>query len=207
MADVKVSALTALTGANLANGDQFLVTDVGSPNVSKSITADELAQGSQFTSRFVPKAGDALWFGPEQMQIGAEGTPSRGFVNGVNAMLFDQSARELVTVTAYPPQHWATMHADVWWSNAGAGAGNIFFECYQLSFGDGDTIPGNNLLLNAVATAPAQNVVEVTRISSSAITVTAGKAYQFLIGRKGSDATDTLGNDAGFLALVISRAS
>jgi hypothetical protein len=52
MADVKVSALTALTGADLANGDQFLVTDVGSPNVSKSITADELAQGSQFTSRY-----------------------------------------------------------------------------------------------------------------------------------------------------------
>jgi hypothetical protein len=52
MADVKVSALTALTGANLANGDQFLVTDVGSPNVSKSITADELAQGSQFLSRY-----------------------------------------------------------------------------------------------------------------------------------------------------------
>jgi hypothetical protein len=51
----KVSQLTALTGANLANGDQFLVTDVGSPNVSKSITADELAQGSQFSSRYASK--------------------------------------------------------------------------------------------------------------------------------------------------------
>jgi len=56
MADVKVSALTALTGANLANGDQFLVTDVGTPNVSKSITADELAQGSQFSSRYSSRA-------------------------------------------------------------------------------------------------------------------------------------------------------
>jgi hypothetical protein len=52
MADVKVSALTALTGADLANGDQFLVTDVGSPNVSKSITADEWAQASQFSGRY-----------------------------------------------------------------------------------------------------------------------------------------------------------
>jgi hypothetical protein len=66
MADVKVSALTALTGADLANGDQFLVTDVGSPNVSKSITMDELAQGSQFSSRYAsstsfPSGGWDAW--------------------------------------------------------------------------------------------------------------------------------------------------
>jgi hypothetical protein len=59
----KISQLPALTGANLANGDLFPVVDVGSPNQTEYITADELAQGSQFSSRFVAKTDfpDAAW--------------------------------------------------------------------------------------------------------------------------------------------------
>jgi hypothetical protein len=50
------NSTTALTGANLANGDKLAVVDVGSPDVAKYITADELAQGSQFSSRYRPIA-------------------------------------------------------------------------------------------------------------------------------------------------------
>ena len=57
MAEVKVSALTALTGANVANGDELYIVDTGSPNVSKKITADELAQMPQLSSRYAPVNG------------------------------------------------------------------------------------------------------------------------------------------------------
>lgn len=57
MAEVKVSALTALTGANVANGDELYIVDTGSPNVSKKITADELAQMPQLSSRYAPLPG------------------------------------------------------------------------------------------------------------------------------------------------------
>lgn len=48
MADSKITALTALTGANVATGDAMLVTDVSdttqdASGTSKQITADELA--------------------------------------------------------------------------------------------------------------------------------------------------------------------
>jgi multidrug efflux pump subunit AcrA (membrane-fusion protein) len=46
------NSTTALTGANLANGDKLAVVDVGSPDVAKYITADQLAQGSQFSTRY-----------------------------------------------------------------------------------------------------------------------------------------------------------
>jgi hypothetical protein len=57
------NSTTALTGANLANGDKLAVVDVGSPDVPKYITADELAQGSQFSSRYaaVTDFPDAAW--------------------------------------------------------------------------------------------------------------------------------------------------
>jgi hypothetical protein len=57
------NSTTALTGANLANGDKLAVVDVGSPDVAKYITADELAQGSQFSSRYaaVTDFPDAAW--------------------------------------------------------------------------------------------------------------------------------------------------
>lgn len=48
MADTKLSALTALTGANLVGGDLFYVDDV-SVTTSKSITAAELAIGLPIT--------------------------------------------------------------------------------------------------------------------------------------------------------------
>ena len=47
MADTKISAMTALTGANLASGDKFPVVDVSEADATKnkSMTRDELANG------------------------------------------------------------------------------------------------------------------------------------------------------------------
>lgn len=48
----KISQYPAQTGASVANGDLFPIVDVGSPNVSEYITADELAQIPQLSSRY-----------------------------------------------------------------------------------------------------------------------------------------------------------
>lgn len=59
MADAKISALTALTGANLATGDVLAVEDL-SAATTKKITADELRQAAVFTDYFLQKlAGGA----------------------------------------------------------------------------------------------------------------------------------------------------
>lgn len=52
MATAKVTELTTLAGSGVANNDLLLIVDRGTPDVSKAITADELAQAPQLTGRY-----------------------------------------------------------------------------------------------------------------------------------------------------------
>lgn len=52
MADTKISALTALTGANVASDDVFAVVDT-SVTTTKKIRADELVQAPAFTAKYL----------------------------------------------------------------------------------------------------------------------------------------------------------
>lgn len=210
MADVKVSALTALTGADLANGDQFLVTDVGSPNVSKSITADELAQGSQFSSRYVAKSGDYLFISAGA--FGANGgSPSNDSLGGsaysANSWLLDADSLEQVGVNVDLPTFWTTANVEVYWANAGAGSGDVVWGLQINSLTTGETIAFSPLIDTTVtATAGARNVITATTLAT-ALSVTSGDMWFVNVYRKGADAADTLTNDAGMLAVRVVRAS
>ncbi len=60
MADTKLSALTALTGASVATGDLLYIDDI-SATTSKSITVDQLRQASPFTGAFAARATFNVW--------------------------------------------------------------------------------------------------------------------------------------------------
>jgi hypothetical protein len=211
MADVKVSALTALTGANLANGDQFLVTDVGSPNVSKSITADELAQGSQFSGRFVPMSAQQVTIGAAAMSAGL-GSPSlvlSGDGSRWTGWLLDSASTESVVAHLDVPSTWATFDAFLYWINAGAGSGDVSFSAIFDRAGNGDTLStgrGAAGQLTSTVTAAAQDVMTVTQIfTGQAVNTT--KLINMRLHRNGGDAADTLANDIQVFALVLVRAS
>jgi len=211
MADVKVSALTALTGANLANGDQFLVTDVGTPNVSKSITADEWAQASQLSSRYKPLASDVLWISGSAMSA-TSGSP---IVNQVGAgnfwarkavMLMDSAALEIVQATVIIPPGWSTANMYLWWTNAGAGSGNVRLAVWDWDISDGNSIDGDDLIYLDNVAAPAQLVAERTLIAGTR-PVTGNALLSFQIARVGDDVADTLANDVGVIGFELVRAS
>jgi hypothetical protein len=199
------NSTTALTGANLANGDKLAVVDVGSPDVAKYITADELAQGSQFSSRFVPKAGDHLFVPGGSMSI-LQGSPAADTTLGLGSgWLLDASANELLSGAIAIPSWWATYHVDVVWTNAGAGSGDVRFQMWSSSLADGVTASGSSS--PAVDfTAPVQDVVEHSRLVSSA-NLAIGDVLGFYVGRIGTAAPDTLGNDCLFFGLRFVRAS
>jgi hypothetical protein len=208
MADVKVSALTALTGADLANGDQFLVTDVGSPNVSKSITADQLAQGSQFSSRFVPKSGNTLWIPATAMGL-QQGSPTLGSAAlGAPSWLLDASSQEGIAFTFYPPQWWSTFNLSLWWTNAGAGSGDVSWGFFTGTAGDGESfsVQTTNQGDTTVA-APSQDVIKSTATLGSPFTVQSAELFGMIILRRAAVAADTLTNDVGVLGVVATRAS
>jgi hypothetical protein len=216
MADVKVSALTALTGANLANGDQFLVTDVGSPNVSKSITADELAQGSQFSSRFVAKTDDKwLWVGANQLENQSTAsydapTTYGGTVGNTGFWRLDASTPERVEGSIILPAHWATFHVDLYWINVSSTSGDANLSLYGRALVDGQTIDGQGLLAYSPAAYAAPTTggeAEVTRMHTNKTAPTSGAPITFGIYRFASDASDTLTNDIGILGVRFERAS
>jgi hypothetical protein len=205
----KVSQLPALTGANLANGDQFLVTDVGSPNVSKSITADELAQGSQFSSRFVARSAmDRLWVSPGEFAIG-NGVPdiTRFYTMHV-AWRFDPDAVELVVGSVYLPEHWATFHVDAYYSHSvSGGTGDVYLECAVALVGDGETLSSpDGGYVNTTDTIPAQYVVKATRVRTSATNVV-GQYCGLYFGRRADNVADTFTGDMAFLGLMLTKAS
>lgn len=104
-----------------------------------------------------------------------------------------------------PPQWWATFDVDLYWSNAGAGSGDVTWRARSAFITDGDTVavPSGT---STDATAPAQNVAEVTTILSG-VTLTAGELLQLFIQRVGGSGTDTLGNDAALLGVMLRQVS
>jgi hypothetical protein len=207
MADVKVSALTALTGADLANGDQFLVTDVGSPNVSKSITADELAQGSQFSGRYKPLASDTIWipagaFGPGSGSPSLTLTASRWA-----AWLFDPSSVESISAHFVVPPQWITAHADLYWTNHAAGSGDVRLGMdYNGAAVDTTDLTTGILGVEMTIAAPSVSVLKVSRLVTSWV-VESPKLQLMHIYRVATDAADTLANDAAIIGMRLTRAS
>ncbi len=212
----KISQFTAQTGASVANGDLFPIVDVGSPNVSEYITADELAQMPQLSSRYVPLANDRAWLPAEMFRAtlnSANQTHLDGIDNGFDTpcMNFDSDAIELAAAVDWVPQSWSTVDYYLWWSNAGAGAGDCMWYAIALSLADGVSIDSGNVIgpsyPGQALTAPAQNVVKRSKLNTTAEPVTASSPLRVLVGRVGSDAADTLGNDAALLGIEIVRVS
>ena len=211
----KISQFTAQTGASVANGDLFPIVDVGSPNVSEYITADELAQAPQFSSRYKPLASDRIWL-PAQTFTAVVGSPSMGTLGNAlygdtrqPVMLFSHTAAEYAATTWLTPQGWATFDAYLWWSNAGAGSGDVFWGSTIItgSFGDGDTTDTGSYLGDKVTTSPAQYIAKRTKLNSGSPSITVGEINRMLILRGGDNVLDTLGNQAGMIGIEIVRAS
>lgn len=210
MSDEKISELSALSGSNLANGDLFPVVDVSDTTMSPDgtnfyITADELAQGSQFSSRYAKAANAVVWL-PAQSAVPSVGSPSLGRVNGrTPCYLMDQSTNEQINWAWAVPTDWVTMSVELWWSNAGAGSGNVVYELRGSEDGDAETptdVAG--LAAGAALTAPAQDVIKKSVLVAS---YTLGGDYMghLRINRLAADAGDTLANDAAYIGIMLRR--
>lgn len=210
----KISQFPAQTGASVANGDLFPIVDVGSPNVSEYITADELAQAPQFSSRYKPLASDTIWI-PAAQFTGVQNSPVMGTLGSASTatartgvMLFDASLIESVSSTLMCPPGWSTADVYLWWSNAGAGSGDVFWILAHRTFLDTNTTDNAATTLpGAAVTAPAQYVAKRTKLNSTPIATTSATMLRIIIQRKADEVGDTLGNDAGMFGVELVRAS
>lgn len=151
-----------------------------------------------------------LWI-PAEMFTLAAGTPAlaaQGANTRYSAWAFDAAADEYIVTEFYLPLDTtgaATLVVKIVWTNLGAGAGNVvweFFDAAVADTGDLNATAGEGSNTEALA-APAQHILKTSAISAPGLPAQSTNLVRFRFGRRGSSASDTLGNDAGLLGLLI----
>lgn len=209
MADKRLDQTTNASAVAAADNIPF-VTAAG---VTSYVTGDELAASAPFSSRYKPLASDRRFLQPGVFET-TVGTPTKGTlgnatsgVRRIGAILFPASGDTVIVGTFMWPVGWSTATAHLWWSNAGAGAGAVYWFVTVDEFADGEsTDKTGTTILNAAVTAPAQYVALRTNLGS-AFSGTTGEVVRFTVQRAGDVAGDTLGNNCGLLGIELVRAS
>ena len=102
MADKKITQLDPITGANLADTDEFVVVDL-SADETKSITFAELKNGFDTGTGFVRITGDTmtgnLSFGDSNKIIMGAGSDLQLYHDGSNSYVSDQGTGQLVLLS------------------------------------------------------------------------------------------------------------
>ena len=199
------NSTTALTGANLANGDKLAVVDVGSPDVAKYITADELAQGSQFSSRYVGKSGDRLWISARDMNPGANVTATTVGYWATPCLSYADTSYPGAGATVVLPAHWTTFDVKLYWTVA-SGSGNVQWQVFRQFAADGTDIAAASTVGTAqTVTAPAASIVKITSHQTG---ITATNPFLTVFAQRNSDvAADTLTAAAILIGILLERAS
>lgn len=136
-----------------------------------------------------------------------DGTPSLTAVGTYTlAWAMDAAAVETIGDNIHIPTGWATFDVTVIWANLGSGSGDVVFQLFMQSLDDGTSISGVNHAIHGPTafTAAAQSVVEHSKIAS-AISTTGLRDLH--LRRVGSNAGDTLANDAGVLGIYLTKVS
>lgn len=146
------------------------------------------------------------------LNAGAPTLADRGTNAFYEAWDFDAAAASEVIKTqfVFPDDYVSFVALELLWTNLGAGSGNVYWSALAQS-----RLPAADLNANAFVTAadevvaaPAQNILSCYSLSGSVWTPSisaapTGTIQDLLIVRLGSNAADTLGNDAGLLGVRV----
>ena len=145
-----------------------------------------------------------IWLDATDFGI-AFGTPTLGAQRRHPAWLMTFS--ELVAATIGPGRlnGWRSFDVILYWTNNGAGSGNVSWRFDYEFKDDTDTLTDAGTTTSIVTVAaPAVDVVKKTTLTTF-VSVTAGKPLNVRIWRQTSG--DTLGNDAALLGVMIRKAN
>ena len=201
-AEVRAGMWVRVTeGATLADTGWLLTTNDPIVLGTTGLTFTQFPAASSGSS-----APTDLWIPAASFALGS-GSPSLAPYTSVfwMAWLFDAASEEGIATTAYIPTGWSTLDIDLWWTNAGAGSGDVRWDPRTNNFGDTETIssPAGS---QSNVTAPAQNVMKVSTVRSG-VTCTAGELSAIYLGREAANVADTLANDVAVFGIRLRKAS
>lgn len=200
--DVKANDadVVKLTGNQTIAGAKTFSTDPTLADGSSALSATEAA------AAYEPLGGSSRMFTAGDLES-VRGTPARGNPNVTwSYWLLDSATQEAVGAVLHIPTGWSTVDIDVWWVNAGAGAGDVVLGYRRDSPGEGGALGTGAASGSATVTASAQNIVKKTTVGTG-VSVSSLSLAGIAVERNGSAGADTLGNDIGVLAVVIRKAS
>jgi hypothetical protein len=138
------------------------------------------------------------------------GTPEITLAGGGrrNVLAFDAAAVETADAFIQIPAGWERIAATVVWANIGAGAGDVVWRVQGLARAAGETLDASDDTGGAgtTVTAGAQNIVMVSAMSGDLTLINENEYLSLRISRLGTDAGDTLANDAGLIGVTLTRA-
>lgn len=152
------------------------------------------------------KSSDQIFI-PADAFSATAGSPAMATVAGgrYRAMHFDAASQETVACCVDLPSHVAAVSVAIFWTNAGAGSGNVVWSISLDRAGDGETLAasaGGGSSGNTTIAAPSQDVLKVSTLISS-VGADETKLLNIRVTRVAADGSDTLGNDAAVLGVRI----
>lgn len=157
-----------------------------------------------------PSSGtsDQLWV-PAALLQKVAGSPSldtlRTGGNGWPMWLLDAASAEGLQVAMLLPANWSALNVSIYWSNAGAGSGDVVLNTAWSTQGDGENTTSMVAGTTKTATAPAQYVLKVTTMDAG-LTAAAGELTSVRVARNAADAADTLANDVAIYGVLLGKA-
>lgn len=209
-------SLTIPAATFAANNDPATNTfGAGTPAEFQSAASDALGPRIDFRGNGFARVGnhtDRLMFGASELfsKAGAGVTPLLAVVTASaywEAVMLNATGNQSAGCQFIVPDSWVSFHVDIWWINEGGGAGNVTIRSVYMADGVANAgslaITGGDLLTVA---APVSGVAKVTRLTP-AVACTPGRLMVVHAERRGAEAADTLANNLGVLAVVITKAS
>jgi hypothetical protein len=133
------------------------------------------------------------------------GSPAMTLMSGAYAMSlnYDAAAAERGAFAWAVPDHWATMAVDLVWTNQGAGAGDVVWRIFGGPVAEAAAYTLITSDTSSTVTAAALNIRKTTTLLTG-IACETNHGY-YVIQRTGTDAADTLANDASVVAVILRR--
>jgi len=180
-------------------------TTIAVPPDGKPVAAVAI---SGVTASIIEDPIEFIWL-PAQSFAPFFGSPVVGLLGSARRHMyfFDAASTEAIEAGALVPVGWSDVSVSMFWTNAGAGAGNVIWYVDGLEVAPGTTLDTADSL-NSVAhtlTATTQSILLESSMGTFS-GLTAGRYLLVRPKRFGGEAGDTLGNDAGLLGVKLTKA-
>lgn len=159
---------------------------------------------------YTVEALDSIWLPASHWGVNT-GTPALAVVGSnlyYEAYAMDAAAIEIIQTEFVSPLDYiakAISLLRLYWTNLGAGSGDVLWQFLGQSRANAGGLNTNNFvtLASIAITAPAQNDLKISDLTPNSWIPTITSLNELLVLRTASDGSDTLANDAGFIGLEV----